>query len=169
MNTARILSSAALVVIMSFGLTFQSSAQSHRQETELLQSIWGMEKQALVKEYMDLSETESTAFWPVYEEYTSKLKSIGAKRVDNIMDYANNYDNMTPEKASQIANTAFKNNISREKLQQQYFKKMSKSVGALKAVEYMQLEKYLDAVLNMEIKENIPFLKELEEERESQS
>ncbi|MEM9671097.1 MAG: hypothetical protein AAF992_00785 [Bacteroidota bacterium] len=167
MNTTQNFLSAALGMFICMGVAFQSSAQSHRQETELLQSIWGMEKQALVKEYMGLNETESAAFWPIYEEYSSKLKSIGAKRIDNIMDYANNYENMTPEKASQIANTVFKNNISREKLQQQYFKKLSKAIGALKATEFMQLEKYLQSVINMEIQQNIPFLKELEDERES--
>jgi len=167
MNYTKQLKGASLALVLGILAHTQLFAQSHRQETELLQSIWGMEKQALVKEYMGLSESESTAFWPIYEEYSSKLKELGAKRADLIMDYANNYANMTPEKANQLTNAVFKANISREKLQQQYYKKMSKAIGALKATEFMQLEKYLDAAIRMEIQENIPFLKELEEERES--
>ena len=132
-----------------------------------MQNVWGMEKQALVKEYMTFNEAEAAAFWPVYEEYAAKRQEIGVRRIDIIMDYANNYEKMTNDKASSITNAVFKNNLQLEKLQQQYYKKMSKAIGALKATEFMQLEKYLDSVLRLQTQENIPFLKELDNQRRS--
>lgn len=158
-STFHLLTSLVLGLIVLTG-SF-SQAQSYKEEVELMQSIWGMEKQDLVKEYMGLFEIDGQDFWPIYEEYAAKRKEIGAARMDVIMDYANNYENMTADKAKSITNAVFANNLKLEKLQKQYYKKMSKAVGALKATEFMQLEKYLDTVIKSELQANIPFLKEL--------
>lgn len=167
MNTTKSLTLFSLAGLLGLLISLQASAQSYKQEADLMQNVWGMEKQALVKEYMTLNDEEGAAFWPVYEEYSSKRKEVGARRIDIIMDYANNYENMTNEKASELTKAVFKNNVQLEKLQQQYYKKMSKAIGALKATEFMQLEKYLDSVLRLETQENIPFLKELDGQRQS--
>jgi hypothetical protein len=154
--------------LVVFTLTLSSApAQSIEQETELLQEVWGMEKRELVEQYMGLFEIDGQDFWPVYEEYAAKRKEIGAERINIIMDYANNYTSMTDEKAKSITNAVFNNNVKLEKLQQKYYKKMSKAVGALKATEFMQFEKYLDTVIKAELQGNIPFLKELKQMKNS--
>lgn len=161
---------AGLIIIMIVAANFLYSpllAQSYKQEADLLQSVWGLEKQELIKEYMSLSEVEAEAFWPVYEAYANQRKSLGAQRIDIVMDYANNYTSMTNEKAKSITNAVFNNNLKLEKLQKQFYKKLSKAISPLKATEFMQLEKYLDAVMRLELQESLPFLKELEEDRES--
>ncbi|MEK6479152.1 hypothetical protein WJR50_16520 [Catalinimonas sp. 4WD22] len=151
-----------LTFVITAGIFQHAFAQSYENETELYQDIWGMEKQEIIKEYLELSEEEGAVFWPVYEAYAEERKTLGKERIDIIMEYAANYSNMTNDKASQLTNMVFKNNMQLEKLQKKYYKKLSKVVTPLRASEFMQLEKYLDSAMRFEIQNNIPFLKELE-------
>lgn len=151
-----------LSLVAASGLLLSTNAQSHQQETELMQGLWGVEKQSLITEYMNLSEQEAQAFWPVYDEYASQRKEIGAERIDIIMEYAAHYPNLSDQKATQLTNAVFKNNMKLEKLQKQYYRKLSKAINPVRAAEFMQMEKYLDATLRREVQRNIPFLGELE-------
>lgn len=49
-----------------------------------------------------------------------------------------------------------------KKLQKTYYKKMSKSIGEVKAAQFYQFENYLNNVINLAIQENIPFVGELD-------
>ncbi len=57
-----------------------SNAQSS-DDIALIQSIWGMEKRAIVEEYMDLSSEEETPFWAEYEDYEASRKELGKERI----------------------------------------------------------------------------------------
>jgi len=45
------------------------NAQTSDDEIEYIQAIFGMEKRAAVKDFIELKESESTAFWNLYDEY----------------------------------------------------------------------------------------------------
>ncbi|MEK6481064.1 hypothetical protein WJR50_26210 [Catalinimonas sp. 4WD22] len=159
----------AMTCIFTFaiGMLAQTFAQSYKSETELIQDVWGMEKQEIIKEYMELNELEAQAFWPIYEEYAEKRKKIGAEKIDIIMEYAANYTNMADKKAADITNGIFKNNMKLEKLQKKYYGKLAKVIAPVRATEFMQLEKYLDNAMSYELQNNIPFLKEVDKLKDS--
>lgn len=151
-----------LLGLSFFALAPSTYAQSYSNEAELYQSLWGMEKKAIIEEYLSMNAAESSAFWPVYEEYAAARKVLGKERIDIIMEYAENYENMNDEIAADLTNKVFSGNMKLEKLQKKYYKKLSKAVSPLRASEFMQLEKYLDSAMRFEIQSNIPFLKELD-------
>jgi hypothetical protein len=55
---------------------------------------------------MELSEEESSVFWPLYNEYQNKLYEVGTKRVNLIMTFAENFDKMSAEKAIESIQTS---------------------------------------------------------------
>lgn len=140
-------------------VTAQDTAMN---EMTIIQEQWGMAKKEVVGAYMEMDATKAAAFWPVYESYAAERKKLGKERFTIIEDYANAYDTINDEQAIDLTNRAFKNSIAIEKLQLKYYKKMRKVVSAVEATKFMQLEKYLEAVIQLEMKESIPFIGEME-------
>jgi len=131
-------------------------------ELAIIQEQWGMAKKEVVGAFLDLNETEAAAFWPVYDSYDVARKELGKERYGIIEDYANAYENISDEQAIDLTNRAFKNNIAIEKLQMQYYKKMTKVVSPVEASKFMQLEKYMETVIKAQLKGQIPLIGEME-------
>lgn len=147
------------VLLTSISLKAQST-----DDVQFYQSIWGMEKRAIVESAMDnLTPDEETAFWAGYEAYEEARKELGQERVEILKDYADNYGSFSEDKATELINRAYANNIAIQKLLKSTFKKMSKSVDAVKVAKFIQLENYFTLMIQMNIQESIPFIDELED------
>ena len=151
----------ALLVLMAIG-TFHLKAQESKDEIQLVQSIWGMQKRDIVNKYMQFTDSEKTKFTPIYDAYSNEYKTLGAERIQIINDYANNYTSMTNEKADELIQKLLKNNAAIDKLQLKYYNKIKKEISAMRAAQFMQLELYIQTMVRAEIQSNIPMIGELE-------
>ena len=88
-----------LFIFAALFLAGIANAQSNKEEIDLIQSVFGMEKKALVADFMSLDGSKADAFWTLYDEYETKRKELGKKRVDLMEQYANNYNGMSSEVA----------------------------------------------------------------------
>jgi replicative superfamily II helicase len=146
------------ILLTSISLKAQST-----DDVQFYQSIWGMEKRAIVESAMDnLTPDEETAFWAGYEAYEEARKELGQERIEILKDYADNYGSFSEEKATELINRAYANNVAIQKLFKSTFKKMSKSIDAVKVAKFIQLENYFTLMIQMNIQESIPFIDELE-------
>ena len=57
------------------------------------------DKRAVVTSVLDLTESESKAFWPVYNAYQSDMVTHYDRLLKLIETYANNYETLTDETA----------------------------------------------------------------------
>jgi excinuclease UvrABC nuclease subunit len=73
---------------------------------ELLRSDVRAQKVAIITEVMGFTETENTAFWPIYREYDSEMAKLGDERVAMIAEYAQNYSTLTDAVAEKLAGKA---------------------------------------------------------------
>lgn len=62
------------LLILALAILFPGllSAQVSQGDIQLVQKYFGMEKLALVKDYMELSPKQDSAFWPVYNRYETE-------------------------------------------------------------------------------------------------
>jgi hypothetical protein len=151
-----------LLLIASLCFTIYTFAQMQEGDIKVIQQYFGTGKTALVKEYMKLTPKQDSLFWKDYDAYEAARLDIGKRRIRLIDDYAKNYSTLTDAKASELVNTANALEVEFKKLQKTYYKKMSKTLGGLKAAEFYQFESYLNNVINIAIQENIPFVGEME-------
>jgi len=70
-------------------------AQSNKEEIEFFQSIYGMEKKAVVAEFLSISP--ENPFWTIYDEYETKRKELGKERLNLLSHYVDNYDVLDDE------------------------------------------------------------------------
>ncbi|MFD1602521.1 hypothetical protein ACFSJW_19720 [Flavobacterium artemisiae] len=152
----------SLILIMA-AATFSSYAQSSfKEDVEVVQSLYGKSKSELVKQYMNLSDAQATAFAKVYDNYETERKALGQSKFQLINDYASSYETLTDAKADELVKGTLKNHIAYEKLYTKTYNQAKKAIGAINAAKFIQLEVYLQTIIRSEILEAIPFIGELD-------
>lgn len=148
-------------IILGLSFVFFATAmmaQNTHDYMEVERAALKTEKKALVADAMVLTEAESKVFWPLYNEYNEKQYVINTKVYNTIMDYADNFDNMTDEKALELWNKSMKNVDELSKLKKSYFKKFQKVLPGKKVVRYFQVENKVWALINAQLALEIPLM-----------
>jgi hypothetical protein len=136
-----------------------ANAQSNKEEVDMLQSIFGMEKKALVADFMNLDASKADAFWKLYDEYENQRKELGKKRIDLMEQYANNYNGMPAEVADKWMADVFKLGSSTDKLLYTYYKKVKKVTDPVTALKFWHVETYILTSIRQAISSELPFVK----------
>jgi lysophospholipase L1-like esterase len=144
------------------GFYFSHAQQFSTDEIQYIRDVLKKEKKDLVTQYMALNDAEAQKFWPLYDEFQAKKGDLGKERIQIIKDYADRFNTMTNDQASDIVKRIFKNDKANTALQEKYFKKFAKTVSPLKAAQYLQLEYYFQTLIRSEIQDAIPFIGEIE-------
>lgn len=145
-------------VIAIFMAAIAANAQSNKEEVDLMQAAFGMEKKAIVAEFVQPTEAQSDAFWTLYDEYEVKRKVNGAKRIELLSNYAQQFNSMTDEQAEAWTNEVIKLSAATDKLIVTYYKKIKKATSPIVATQFYQIESYILTGIRMEILDGVPFL-----------
>ena len=151
-----------LLLALSISFAVSTQAQSTNDEIALVQSAFGMTKQQMVKDFMKLTEAESTTFWAIYDEYEAARKEMGKKRIKNIESYATNYANLTGEQANEMMKNSFAIQTEFSKLQQKTYKKLSKAISPMRAAQFTMFESYIETAIRMDILDEVPLIGEFD-------
>jgi vacuolar-type H+-ATPase subunit D/Vma8 len=76
-----------------------------------------------------------------------------------IKDYAQNYDNLTNEKAKELAREVFAIEKRRTKLKKKYFKRFEKALSAVIAAKFIQVENQINLLIDLQIASELPLIK----------
>jgi hypothetical protein len=150
------------LIVVCLVFAFAVKAQSNTEEINFMQSAYGMQKKQLIAAHMKITKADSAKFWSIYDSYENSRKTIGKKRIDNIEDYAKNYDKLTNEKSSVLINNSFQVYNEFGKLWQNTYKKMAKEISPLTAAKFIQVEMYLENLVRNSLADEIPLVGEFE-------
>jgi transcription termination factor NusB len=151
----------ALVLGFMIVMSNVSLAQSIQEEIDMYQAVFGMEKKAMMAEF--LNNEDDVTFWALYDEYEVERKLLGQKRLQLLENYANNYGVMGDEQTDQLMKAIMTQKKSLDKLIDKYYKKIKKSSGSKEAAQFYQIENYILSAIRLEILSNIPFFDEFED------
>jgi Spy/CpxP family protein refolding chaperone len=141
---------------LSFGLAV--SAQSYNDLIEVVRSDVRTEHQAIVLANLNLTEAQSAAFTPIWDEYSAELKKHWDKRIALIKDYAAKYQTMNDEAAASLMKRMVvleKENIA---LRDKYSKKVMKVLPTTVAARWMQIERRLGMLVELQLADEIPMM-----------
>lgn len=142
-------------------------AQSDKEDIAMIQNMFGKEKKEIMAAGMNIPTDKQAAFWSLYDEYEDARKALGRERIDLIKAYADSYATMDDNTADGLMKRKMKWMNSYAKMQEKYYKKMSKMVGGMNASRFFQLEDYLENNIRLAIQESIPFIGELDKTRKN--
>ena len=145
--TARIL----IILIM---LTPLSLLAEPYDEIEVVKVFF--EKKMLVKDYLQLSDKESSAFWPLYDEYEKLLITRFERYKALIKTYMQEHENLSDKKAKEMTTTLMDIQADYLKNKHTYIKKFSEKVPPKRVFQYFVLEDQIEAGFFSMILENLP-------------
>lgn len=151
----KVLFSLALAFLTLSSAVF---AQSPKEEVDLMQSVFGMKKKALVAEFIQLEEQQATTFWNLYDEYETKRKALGEHRLALLVTYSESYDSMDDAAVADLLNEMMGLQRGTDKLITIYTKKIKKAVNVKTAAQFYQIEGYILSKIRTRVLENIPLL-----------
>ena len=141
-------------------LTFCLFAQSSY--IEIVRSALKTEKKALISEVMQLSGEENLSFWDVYNEYDEKLYKLNTDYFKVVMDFTDNFENMSADMATDILQRVNKYHMDVAKLEKSYFKKMTKVISPQKALRFFQASNKIQVMIDAQMAAEIPLLESIE-------
>jgi hypothetical protein len=151
-----------LLIVAIVLLSTAGFAQSNKEDIEIIQSLYGKEKKAIVAEFIVLEGAQKDAFWKLYDEYETKRKELGKQRVALLEKYAANYATMDDATTDQVIKEMTSLGAKTDKLIATYYGKMKKSSGVKSAAQFVQIEAYVLSVVRASIMESIPFIGQLD-------
>jgi len=114
------------------------------------------DKRAVYAQNLQLTDAESRAFWPVYDEYEGKAKTLNDEFIGLVNSYAEKFGSMTDADATAMLKQKMRIEKDREALKQTYTKKVAKVLPPIKALRYAQIETRLDNMIRREVYGLIP-------------
>lgn len=148
-----------LTLLLSF---FAIALYAQDSYMEIVRSTIKTEKKALIAEVMEFTDEESLAFWPVYNEFDEKLYKINTGYYTIVKEFADNFENMSAEKATDIINKAGKYSMDKEKLKSKYNKKILKVISPQKTLRFMQASGKIEVMIDAQLAAEIPLLESIE-------
>ena len=147
------------LILLSIMLIAGGSLYSQEAYLELLRSDLRTQKVAIVTEAMELSDAQSQVFWPIFRKYDAELTVLNDQRIALIKDYAQNFDQMTDAKADELTKQVFSLLGKRLKLQESYYQQFSKALNSVLAARFMQVERQINALVDLQIASELPLIK----------
>ena len=151
---ATILLSLAAIPNVSAAQTNDVSVDSY---IESLRADVKADRVAIITAAMQFNDKDAKAFWPVYHKYDADISKINDQRVALIKTYANKFDTMTDADAKSIIDQSLNFEAARTNTKRDYVKEFENAgLSPLTIAKFMQLERRMDLVIDVEIAAALP-------------
>lgn len=150
-----------LIIVCS--LCIAGFVQAQSVDLALAREDMRTNKMMLMGQAMSLSDAQGEIFWPIYRAYQNEVDLIYDARFKGIQEYANHYDNMTEEKAAELAKLFFKLNMQRWKLREKYYKRIAKALNPILGVRFAQADQQLATLVDVQLMAMVPLIASPEE------
>jgi len=127
-------------------------------DIELLRQDVQSKKMEIITAAMNFNDTEASAFWPVYRDYANAQQKMGDKKYQIIKQYAENYDNMSNTKATQLTQQMFELDKANFENRIAFWPRFEKALGAKRAAKFYQVDRRLTLMVDLELSTDIPIL-----------
>lgn len=162
MNTKTLVLLAILLLAVGAQSAFaQASGDAlSQQQLQAAKEMVEAERNMQIIINLEFTEAEDAAFWPLYDEYRAKLRSIRERKISLIQDYAERYwaGTVDDEFADSAIKDALRIQLDTVKLRQKYWKKFSRIIPTKKAARFYQLENKMDAEVDYVLAGGVPLV-----------
>jgi hypothetical protein len=136
------------------------NAASPDTNMEILRDKIRADKKAIVAENMELTDSEATAFWPIYEDYQRDQEKLNERTLQLIGDYANAYNagSVQDDQAKKFISEALDIREDQADMQEKYAERLQSAIPPAKAARYLQIENKIRAVVDYDLAANIPLV-----------
>ena len=127
---------------------------------DLLRTNVRQQKAEIMGSVMLLSADDAAKFWPIYNNYDAQLAKLNNQRIENIREYARNYNQMTDAEADELIQNSLTYQRQRSELFTQTYDRVKQAVGATTAARFAQVEHQLLLIIDLQIASSLPIIEQ---------
>lgn len=153
--------SSALAVLIAALLICSSQravAQNLVDTIEVVRGALKADRKIVIAEGMQLTDSESAAFWPIYRDYRAAMDKLGDGRVELVLEYAELYPSVPEDRAKELLKKYTAIEEKAVAIRNKYLKKLGKVLPTSKVLRFAQLENRLDLAVRVQVAAAIPLV-----------
>jgi len=145
-----------LAAVLMLGTVSAIQAQTVVDGIEVIRATIKADRKVVIAENLKLTEAEGKAFWPLYRDYRHDVESANDELVKLVLEYADQYPNVSEESARGILKRYSKLETKLVDTRLKHLKKIGAVLPATKTLRFAQLENRLDLAVRLELAGSIP-------------
>lgn len=135
-----------------------SAGEAEDANLEILRDTIRANKKAFLAVNLELTDDETTAFWPVYDSYQAELTAVNDRFLALIDDYTTNFASLSDEKAMEIVDRYLAVEKDRAEVRQRHLKPIAAALPGRKVARFYQIENKIAALFRYELAATIPVI-----------
>lgn len=124
----------------------------------LTRSAVQKDRQAIVAKFMELNESQSHAFWPVYRDYRAAIAAADDRMVTILEHLIDQHGVISDREADNMLDDYLTFEQERIRVQYEYLKRFRKILPLKQVARLFQLENKMDAVVRYELATKVPLV-----------
>jgi len=128
------------------------------QDLDLLRKDIRSQRKQLIAANLKLTDQEATKFWPVYDQYVSKLITINDRKFRLVQEYADDYGKLTNEQSLSFVRQWLDADIEIAQLRQKYVPIVSKVLEGKKSATFFQLDRRIAMMIELQLSSRMPLV-----------
>jgi hypothetical protein len=120
----------------------------------LKDTMLDMKKRKIVLDYLDLTEAEKAAFWPLYEDYYKEINPIETESL--LLLSLCSSDEIDEKDMEKYSKRLLLNDLVLAKIRRQYFAKFKAGLSSLRASQFMQFDDSFRMMMRYEAQQQRP-------------
>jgi hypothetical protein len=117
-------------------------------------------KKQLIAANLTLTDSESTKFWQVYEQYSAETERINDTKTAVIKEYSEDYGTLTDDQANNLIRRWLDTDIEQTKLRQRYVTIFRKVLPGKKAATFFQLDRRISTMIDLQVTSQLPLVQD---------
>lgn len=141
----------ALIFSLAFSLSLDAQVENDKRgRQERMQSRIESQKVAFITQKLDLSPEEAQSFWPIYNEFQSKLKEFRKNNRKSV-----DYENIDEGEANAFLDGLFQKEQEELNIKKNYYQQLKSAVSARKVAQLYVIEKQFREEILSTIRNNM--------------
>jgi hypothetical protein len=130
------------------------------QDVKLLRQDLRSQKKQLIAANLTLTDMESTRFWPVYDQFSAEMTTIGDQKLGLIKEYAQNFGSLTDVQAQSLLNRSLALDEAATQLRIKYVPIINKVLPGTKTATFFQMERRISTLIDLQVASQIPLVQD---------
>jgi hypothetical protein len=141
----------------------ESKELNEQAYARLLRTDLRTKKEAIIKEEMQLTAQQASAFWPIYRDYDAQQNKLIDQKLSVFQEYAQNFMSMTDQKADQLAQKVIALDDQRLALRKKYYQLMKAALPTVLVVRFFHVESQIQSLMDLQIDSSLPIVEQATE------
>src|SRR6266571_455253 len=147
-----------LLAAVAASLPTRAAAQNIVDQIEVVRGALKADRKIVIAVGMQLTDEESSGFWPIYRDYRAAMDKLGDGRIELVLEYADLYPNVPEDRAKQMLKKYAALEEKTVTVRNKYLKKLGKVLPASKVLRFAQLENRLDLAVSVQVAASVPLV-----------